>query len=105
MKKTSLIIGGVVLAGGAVVAYRVMTAPKITIESVDWLKKTVRYEMKARGVSSAGTVNLGDGKRIGGGGYILAVASTRGGTMDFIITKNGDQVLKRTVDFKNKRII
>lgn len=103
MKKTLLIIGGIVLAGGAFVAYRMMTSPRIDIESVDFGKKTVRYEMKAKGVMKGGTINLGDSGSTGGGGYELAVSSTND-SMYFKIIKNGKVVKKASVNFKTERI-
>jgi len=106
MKKALIIIGSLAAVGGityGIIRY-MKSIPKIDVEKVDWLGKTVTLTMNAGKGMRGGIFHLGEnGKGSGQGGYSFN-NSSEGNMMFFEIFKDGKLITKKTFDFKNTLI-
>jgi hypothetical protein len=103
MKKALIIIGSLAAVGGITygIIHHMKSIPKIDVEQVDWLHKTVTLNMSAGKGMKGGTFHFGEnGKASGQGGYSFN-NSSEGDMMFFEIVKDGKVVAKKTFDFKN----
>ena len=102
MKKAYLIIGGIAAISLAYGGYALATSPKIVFTSIDWLKKTVHYEMSARGKSYKGVFVYGHESWSKTSGNWDFVIKTLDEGVQFRILKNGKVKLQRDVYFKSR---
>ena len=109
-----LIIILVAIIIGVIYWYR---KPKISIERIDWLNKTVNYKITASGVSKIGVASINDIDidKSPLGSYNIYVESIPGGSFNTMggrnsvnpvikigILKDGKIIMGNTIDFTNK---
>ncbi len=109
-----LIIILIAIVVGVIYWYR---KPRISINSIDWLNKSVNYTISAGGANVSGVQSINDTliNRSPIGGYNIYIESNPGGSFNSVngintnnpvikigILKNGTIVVGNTIDFTNK---
>ena len=89
MRALWTILGIITVAGGGYWAYNYFMKASINIESVDWLTKSVKYDMRSGQTSRSGVATAsGSGVgSVGGPGGVLSVQAVLGNLV-FTIRKN-----------------
>lgn len=113
MKKSLIVVGSLFLVGGIAFGYYYYT-PKISFDSIDFIKRTVNYDMRVGGKKLIGFIGYSEGMdnqtKIDGI-YTFdidknrsSLASSPRESLDFSISKNGKVITKKNVNFTTGKV-